>query len=268
MEQLIAPKTAIVTGASRGIGRGISLVLAKHGYDVMIAHLNEPNEAEDTARQIRERFGQKAVTFQSDLRDTTTLEALVDSAYKELGSIGILVNNAGICIRDKIVTDFSQEKIDAMTAINFRAPLLLSGLTAKRMIADGVRGNMIFISSSRAQRAYPMDGVYGGLKAALERAAMSIALELAPHGIRVNAIAPGATIIRNPNDDYHRQLSRKIPLGRMGMPEDIGEAVAWLCSESASYITGVTLRIDGGLILPGMPEETLKNPEDGWGRVT
>jgi glucose 1-dehydrogenase len=267
MVQSTAPKTAIVTGASRGIGRGIAMVLAEKGYDVMLGHLNEPNEAEEAAAQIRERFGRKAATFQADLRDTTMLAPLVDAARRELGPIGLLVNNAGICIRDRVITDFSQEKIDTMTAVNFRAPLLLSGIAAKHMIEDRVCGNIIFISSSRAQRAYPKDGVYGGLKAALERAATSIALELAPHGIRVNAIAPGATVIRNPNDDYHRQLSRKIPLGRMGMPEDIGEAVAWLSSDAAAYITGITLRIDGGLILPGMPEEPNRSLDDGWGRV-
>jgi NAD(P)-dependent dehydrogenase (short-subunit alcohol dehydrogenase family) len=119
MVQSNAPKTAIVTGASRGIGRGIATVLAERGFDVMLGHLNEPNEAEEAAAQIRERFSRKAATFQADLRDTTTLAPLVNATLRELGPIGLLVNNAGICIRDRVITDFSQEKIDAMTAATF-----------------------------------------------------------------------------------------------------------------------------------------------------
>jgi glucose 1-dehydrogenase len=104
------------------------------------------------------------------------------------------------------------------------------------------------------------------LKGALDRSIQSIALELAPYGIRVNGVAPGAITVR-PATEYHEKLGKRIPLGRMGLPSDIGGAVAFLCSEEASYITGITLRVDGGLILPGMPESANPDPDNIWGKL-
>ena len=128
-------------------------------------------------------------------------------------------------------------------------------LVGQHMLDNGLKGNLINITSTRAERAYPHDSLYGGMKAALRRASESIAIEFAMNGIRVNNVAPGATELERVKDDYYEKLGRKIPLRRVGTPEDIGEAVHWLASDAASYITGISLRVDGGLILPGMPEK-------------
>ena len=132
--------------------------------------------------------------------------------------------------------------------------MILMKLVARHMLEHGIRGNIINITSTRAERAYPHDSVYGGMKAGLRRASESIAIELAMHGIRVNNVAPGATELERVSEQFYDKLGRKIPLRRVGKPEDIGEAVLWLASDAASYITGTSLRVDGGLILPGMPE--------------
>lgn len=152
------------------------------------------------------------------------------------------------------------------------------------MIDNGIRGSLVNISSSRGERAYANAGIYCGIKACLNHMAEAFALDLAPYGIRVNNVAPGAVRVRtdeellsmtqgkatdyfwdkeflkNPelvdDHDFWDLLGPRIPLGRVGTPEDIGRAVAFLASEKASYITGVTLRVDGGLILPGMPEDS------------
>lgn len=146
---------------------------------------------------------------------------------------------------------------------------------ARYMVKNKVRGSLINITSSRGERAYAGDFLYGGLKAGLNRAIQSIALDLAPYGIRVNNVAPGAVRVRDKQElvnqgkiDFWDDLGKKIPLERCGMPEDIGEAVAFLASEKASYITGTTLRIDGGLILPGMPEHVLPEEDfNGWSKA-
>jgi glucose 1-dehydrogenase len=127
-------------------------------------------------------------------------------------------------------------------------------------------GSIIHITSTRAHRAYPYDSIYGSMKAALTRASETMALEFAPYGIRVNCVAPGA-IARETNTEHGNKLGKKIPLGRMGTPADIGNAVAWLCSDEASYITGTTLRVDGGLIIPGMPEDVSPQAGYGWGLI-
>jgi len=156
---------------------------------------------------------------------------------------------------------------DGLKLVRRRGQLMQAA--ARHMAEHGVRGSLINITSTRGERAYPGDSVYGGLKAGLNRAVQSIALDLAPYGIRVNNVAPGAVRVRSNAEaaaagfaGFWDKLGERIPLGRSGEPGDVGEAVAFLASDRASYITGTTLRVDGGLILPGMPE----NPSAaGWG---
>lgn len=258
-------RTAIVTGASMGIGKGIAIKLALKGYDLFISHLNEPDEAEATAREIEQLHGRRCIIFQGDLSLKGTSQQLVKSAYNAYESIDVLVNNAGITHIGRM-TEYPEEKMDHLYQLNYKAPMLLTGLVSRRMIESGTRGCILFTTSSRGTRAYPTDAIYGGLKGALDRSIQSLALELAPHGIRVNGIAPGAIAVR-PAGEYQEKLGLRIPLGRMGLPADIGNAAAFLCSEEASYITGITLRVDGGLILPGMPEGPVTDPDNIWGKI-
>ena len=199
-------KKAIVTGASRGIGRGIIRELAAAGYDIAFSYRTREDEAKEAAEEIR-----------------------------TMGSFAWY---------------------------------------ARYMKAHEVKGCIINITSSRAERAYPGDCVYGGIKAAVNRASQSMALDLAPYGIRVNCVAPGAICIRTPEEikaegrteleGFWESLGERIPMGRNGTPKDIGRAVVFLASENAAYITGEVLRVDGGLILPGMPEK-VENDKNAWG---
>jgi glucose 1-dehydrogenase len=256
-------KTAIVTGASRGIGRGIALALAERGYDLFITHLNEKAEAEAVARTITDVHGRRCEVMQGDLSLEPIPQETVERAVQAYGHVDALVNNAGVTLLEKI-TELNVEKMNYLMQLNYRAPMLMIRHAARHMIEQGIKGGIVSITSSRAERAYPLDSVYGGMKAALVRSIQSIALELAPHGIRVNTVGPGAIEVREDAQAFYEQLGGKIPLGRTGLPSDIGSAVAWLLSEEASYITGVNLRVDGGLILPGMPE---RSDTSGWGQV-
>ena len=136
------------------------------------------------------------------------------------------------------------------------------------MVEKNIEGSIINIASTRGFRSYPEDAVYGGLKAALIRSTESMALDLSRYGIRVNCIAPGATRVRGSfeHEDLEVGIGPKVPMGRLGSPADVGNAISFLISEKATYITGVTLKIDGGLILPGMPEDMSPDAGYGWGR--
>jgi NAD(P)-dependent dehydrogenase (short-subunit alcohol dehydrogenase family) len=253
-------KTALVTGGSRGIGRGIAFELAKAGYDLTIGHWEDDVNAAATAERIRAEWGRRCLIAPGDLADPATPAAIVGAALKEMGRIDVLVNNAGIC-KFRSVTELSLEETDRLIQVNFRAPLLMMKEVSRHMREAGIRGSILNVTSSRAERAYPGDAVYGGLKAALKRASESAALDLAQYGIRVNCIAPGATLLRE-DVSPSEGLGRRIPLGRMGKPEDMGHIAVWLSSDQASYITGITVRADGGLILPGMPEN--EPASAGW----
>ncbi|MFC5648802.1 SDR family NAD(P)-dependent oxidoreductase [Paenibacillus solisilvae] len=250
-------RTALVTGASTGIGRGIALALASRGYDLAIGHYDEPAEAGEVAERIKLDYGRACHVFQGDLAEPHMPGKLAAFAVEALGDVDVLVNNAGL-VRFKAITELDAAEMDRVYSINFRAPMLTMQAISKHMVERRLKGAIINITSSRAERAYPSDAVYGGLKAALMRAAQSIALDLAPHGIRVNCVAPGATAVRGDPRSLagYKVLGGKIPLSRIGTPEDIASAVAWLAAEEASYITGTTIRVDGGLILPGMPESS------------
>lgn len=260
-------KKAIVTGASRGIGRGIALALAREGYDVAFSYATKAAEAEALAEHLHDTFGARCFPFQASLEQAGEAARFFQQASESLGGLDLLVNNAGVTVFESIL-ELQEETLDLLINLDFRTCLMLMSHAARLMVANHTAGNIINITSTRAQMAYRMDAVYGGVKAAIERATRSAALELAEYGIRVNIIAPGSVRVRsrqeisemNPDDflarhpDFWDQLGKKVPLSRVGTPEDIGEAVVYLASDRASYITGTTLRIDGGLTLPGMPE--------------
>lgn len=267
-------KKAIVTGASRGIGRGIAACLAREGYDLAISYVTKGEEALALAEEVKEKYGTRCDCFQASLERPGAGVELFEKSVQALGGLDLLVNNAGVT-RFENLLDMTPEVFDLLFNLDFKNYILMMQAAARHMVRHGVKGSLINITSSRGERAYAGDFLYGGLKAGLNRAIQSIALDLAPYGIRVNNVAPGATRIRTKaelsaagREDFWDELGGKIPMERCGTPEDIGEAVAFLASEKASYITGVTLRVDGGLILPGMPEHTGPGESmDGWSRA-
>jgi glucose 1-dehydrogenase len=258
-------KTALITGGSRGIGRGIAYAMASEGYDVAISHYNDHDNAAEVHRTIITKYHRKCIVIEGDLRQESEPARLTDETLRHFQQIDVLVNNAGVTIfRDMV--EMELEQMNTLIQLDFRAPLLLMQNVGRHMIEQGVKGSIINITSTRAERAYPGDAVYGGMKAGLARAVESIALEYSAYGIRVNCIAPGAISTTKEREGYFNELGRKIPLNRPGTPEDIGHAAVWLASDQSSYITGATIRVDGGLILPGMPETVGKESDIGWRR--
>lgn len=270
-------KKAIITGASRGIGKGIAMCLAAEGYDLAISYASKKEEAEKVAEQIRETYHTRCLIYQAALQEKGAGKALFDRAVADLGGLDLLVNNAGLTIFESL-QEIKEETLDLLINLDFKNYILMMREAANYMIASGTKGNIINITSSRGEQSYPEDGLYGGLKAGLNRAICSFALDVSQYGIRINNVAPGAIRIRTREElieggnvamaDFWDELGNRIALGRSGLPEDIGHAVAFLASDKASYITGTTLRVDGGLILPGMPEMITEGLKPGeWRSV-
>lgn len=249
-------KTALVTGGSHNIGQGIAIVLAKHGYDVAITYNSRLEGALETQRQIQE-LGQKCWFYQASLEQADVPQKVVDQAHADMGHIDLMVCNAANGgVRGSILT-ITPEYLDSIYALNFRNYILCSAAAARHMVADKIPGNIIFITSTHGSRAYPDDFLYGSLKAGIQRTAESMACDLGSYGIKVNCIAPGCIWPVRPGRPVSPFVSECIPLQRVGTAEEIGELVAFLASDAGSYITGMTIKQDGGLILPGMYE---------WGR--
>lgn len=267
-------KKAFVTGGSRGIGKGIASCLAADGYDVVFTYRSKKEEAEKLVEDLTGEYGVKCLAIQAALEEAGEGVRAFREAVKFLDGLTLLVNNAGVTIFESIL-DLTEEKLDYLFALDFRNYIILMREATRYMISRDIKGSIVNITSTRSQRAYPGDGIYGGLKAGLNRAIQSFALDVASYGIRINNVAPGAIRIRSAEEikrDYGDSipttfwddLAKVIPIERSGTPEDIGNAVIFLASEKASYITGVTINVDGGLILPGMPEKTDGSPV-AWG---
>lgn len=247
-------KTALVTGGSHNIGQGIAVVLAEHGWDVAITYRSRRDGAEETRRTI-EALGRTCHVFQANLEEADGPQKAVDAAYKALGHLDLCVCNAGRDTRGSILT-VTAEDLALIYETNYRNYILTAGAAARYMVRDKVKGSIVFITSSRAEQAYPDDFLYGGFKGAIKRACESIALDLSAYGIRVNCVAPGATwphASGDPEKETNEFLRQSVPMHRSGTARDMGEAVAYL-AEKGTYATGITLRLDGGLILPGLRE--------------
>lgn len=247
-------KTALVTGGSHNIGQGIAIVLAEKGYDVAITYNTRLEGAMETKKAV-EALGRRCFVYQASLNEIDVPAKTVNRAHKDLGHIDLMVCNAG---RDSRVSILAVTEADLrfLYESNYRNYILCASAAARHMVNDKIAGSIIFITSTRGEQAYPDDFVYGSFKAAIKRACESIALELSAYNIRVNCVAPGATWPESPEYDPNKIpfIRDSIPLHRSGTARDNGEAVAFLASDEAGYITGVSLRVDGGLILPGMME--------------
>ncbi|MCL2056948.1 MAG: SDR family oxidoreductase [Oscillospiraceae bacterium] len=246
---------AFITGANRGIGRGIARVLADAGYDIAFTYGSAQEEAKEAHAEITAK-GSRCFYYQASLENPDVPAEVTRRAISDLGGIDAVICNAALS-KFGTVLDGDISLLDYLYALNYRAYILCAREAAKDMIARKSPGNIVFISSTRGDRAYAEDTFYGAMKAALHLSAQSMALELAKHNIRVNSAAPGATEIRG--DFSPEQLSRgafakNIPLGRRGSPDEVGHLVKYIISPEAGYMTGNIIKLDGGLILPGMPE--------------
>lgn len=243
----LAGRIAVVTGAGAGIGRGIALGLAGFGARIAVLEL-DATTARATGAAI-EAAGGEAVVLPTDVRDGEALARAVAATVERFGGIDVLVNNVGGTFRAAFL-ETGEKGWDALIRANLKTVLHGTRAVAPRMIARGRGGSIINIVSIEGERAAPFYAVYAACKAAVINFTRSMALELAPHRIRVNAIAPDICwtegLARMLGDAERERHGRMVPLGRAGVPEDIAGAAVFLASDLAGYVTGITLAVDGG----------------------
>lgn len=242
-------QVALITGSSRGIGRGIALELAREGWDICVNYIRQQTAAEKVVAQIR-AMGRKAVAIQADVADSEAVFAMVRQAETELGPISLLVNNAGIADQ-ALFQDVSDELWDRFLSVNLGGARNAICAVLPHMLHEKA-GCIVNISSMWGLRGASCEVAYSCTKAALIALTRSLALELAPSHIRVNCVAPGpinTDMVQALGQEVQNMLAEQTPLGRLGTPEDIAYAVAFFASEKASFITGQVLTADGGFIV-------------------
>ena len=244
-------KVAIVTGAGTGIGRAIALRFAQEGAAVVIDYVGRPDNAAEVVQQIVTAGG-KALAVEADVSQPAQVQSLIDQAVQKFDRLDVLVNNAGV--ETKI--PFLEIPLDVWSrtiAIDLTGPFLCAQAAAKRMVGQGGGGRIINISSVHEDIPMPTNSAYCAAKGGLRMLLRTICVELAPHGITVNNIGPGA--IDTPMDaplkahpEMMKALLAEIPIGRMGKPEEIAGLATYLASDEAGYVTGSTYFIDGGML--------------------
>ncbi len=249
----LTDKHALITGASRGIGRAIAELFAKAGANVAI-HYHEHQEAAQKVARKAKSLGREAIVLRADMGSPQDIWQMFDVYDAEFDALDLVVCNAGIWKRTPIES-MSEADLQEMFSVNLEGVIHTCRLAVQRMINQGTGGSLVLITSASGQRGEAFYSHYAATKGALIAFTKSLAVELAPHKIRVNAIAPGW--IRTDMTTDHLdgvegpEIRKKIPLGDAGLPEDVARPALFLVSEMARYITGEVLSVNGGSVLTG-----------------
>ena len=249
MTAALSNRVALVTGSARGIGRAIALKLADRGASVVVNDLNNASEANEVAAVIRAK-GSQSVVILADISSSEEVTRLVDQTVSAFAKVDILVNNAGIT-RDGLAMRMSDQDWDAVLATNLRGAFLCTRAVLRHMVRQRW-GRIINIASVVGLVGNAGQANYASAKAGLVGLTKAIAKEVASRGITANAIAPGfidTAMTQKLSEALKQEALRQIPLGRLGTPEEVGAAVAFLASEEAAYITGQVLNVDGGMVM-------------------
>jgi NAD(P)-dependent dehydrogenase (short-subunit alcohol dehydrogenase family) len=243
-------KVALVTGAQQGIGRAIAVALARDGADVGVNFLDDASAAEGVAGEIR-GLGRRAVTVQGDVSQAASVESMVKTVVDALGPPDVLVNNAGVFPRAAFL-ELPEREWDHVLGINLKGSFLCAQAVARALVAAGQPGAIVNISSS-AVRGDPRGVHYSSSKAGVVGLTRAMALALAPHRIRVNAIAPGLTDTAQPRygntEEQIAERAREIPLGRIAQPEEIAKVAVFLASAESGWVTGELIHVNGGFYM-------------------
>jgi NAD(P)-dependent dehydrogenase (short-subunit alcohol dehydrogenase family) len=247
-----AGKVALITGASRGIGRGIAEVFVEEGADIGANYIASKQGADEVVAWTKSK-GRRAIAVQADVSVRSQVEAMFDRVWKELGPIDILINNAGIETITPFL-DLTDDQWTRLVDINLRGPWLCSQVFCKRVIAEKRKASIVHLGSVQAAKVMPGRTHYAPTKLGLEALTRNMSLEMAPQGIRVNCVHPGlipsdmtAWVMKRP--DLLPGILAQISLGRPGDPREVAAACAFFASEEASYITGQSLHVEGGWIM-------------------
>lgn len=255
MSQRFKGKTALITGASLGIGRGIALCLAEEGANIVVNYRRSRDAAEDVAAQVK-AMGQDALTWQADVSDREAMAAMFAAAIDHFGRLDVVVANAAMSIRESII-DAEWENVHRTLEVSQFGVFHTCQLAAQHMVTQPLtersRGKIVIISSVHEEVAVAGSAAYNMAKAAINHLTRTLAVEMTPHRINVNVINPGWIDTPGERKFYTEaeieEGGRQLPWGRIGQPEDIGKAVAFLASDDADYITGTMLRVDGGYVV-------------------
>ena len=245
-------KNALVTGAGRGIGRAIALELGANGYAVGVNYLHSKAGAQAVCDEIIAQGG-KAMPLQADVGKNAQLSAMFEEYFAAFGPIDLMVNNAGLS-KFYPFLEVTEEQWQELTFSDWKGAFFGTQYAARNMVEHGKQGVIINISSNHVDGCWPQANIYGPTKAALTKFGKSAAMELAPYGIRVITVAPGYTDVDWPKNHPVQLAKPRIPLKRFAEPQEIAKIVAFLASDACSYMTGNCVTIDGGALLPILPE--------------